>query len=286
MERKITEPPCILGIGYVYFTYLTRWRWTGSSFTYDADVSGPWDWVDNACWACGPLKGDNSGSTPTLFAGTYRVWKSTNWGNTWSAISGDLSSDGYLTAMDVSPDMNVIYTGSSNADFYVSLDGGSTWIPRSIPGTSGWEDVRDIWMNPTNPNEVYIVLRKSGNYRVLHSLDAGQSWTDITSNLSSLTDAWTWSLAVDFSTTPHTIFVGTEDGLYISTDGGSTYFKETGIPNVLLQDLDVDTITKTLVVATHGRGVWKVYYGTTTRLVERWVRDVIRFKRIFKSLFG
>ncbi len=243
---------------YIYMNSLSLYRWTGSEFQYTYYIGTPWS-GDRACWTCGPLEADPTGSTQTVFAGTYRVWKSTDGGINWSDISGSLTS-GYLMSMAVSPTLDTIYVGSSSSEFKVSFDGGSTWISRSLPDVSGWEDIFDIVINPDNAAEVYATIKQSYGARVVHSTDAGATWTDISGDLPN-TPAL--ALEVDFTTTPHTIYVGTYNGLYYSIDQ-TTYTKISDVPSTTIYDLEIDPSHTYLIVATHGRGMWKVQLSPTT----------------------
>ncbi len=251
---------------YVQMSSLKLHEWDGTAFQYVNYIGTPWS-GDRACWTCGPLEADPTGNTQTVFAGTYRLWKSTDGGLNWSAISGSLvsSSSGYLMSMAVSPTMDTLYVGSSSADFKVSFDGGSTWIDRTLPDVSTWEDIFDIVINPDNAAEVYATIKQSYGAKVVYSSDAGATWTDISGDLPN-TPAL--ALEVDFTTTPHTIYVGTYNGLYYSMDQ-STYTKINGVPSTAIYDLEIEPTHTYLIVATHGRGMWKVQLPVTTEVRER-----------------
>ncbi|NPA79479.1 MAG: hypothetical protein GXO29_00305 [Thermotogae bacterium] len=257
---------------YVSMTYLKMYEWTGSTFNYVAYLGTPWS-GDVACWTCGPLKGDPDGDTRTLYAGTSRLWMSTDGGETWFMAADGLvsSSYGYLMSMAVSPSLDTLYVGSSSADFKVSFDGGSTWISRTLPDVSTWEDITDIWINPSDASEVYATIKQTYGAKVVHSTDAGATWTDITGNLP---DEYVYSLAVDFRTTPHTLFVGTRRGLFYTTDQVNWTFVSS-VPSAPIYQMDIFPEQNFIVVATHGRGMWKVYLPTAVSVAERGEESVV-----------
>ncbi len=242
------------------------WDWEDESFS-TVSISGGFS-SDRKCWLCSPVEGDVSGESPTIYVGTYRLWKSEDGGDTWTAISGDLTSGGYdvLSAIGLSPGGDTIYTGSVEGVMHVTFDGGAIWNEIFLPEQ---EMVRDIVVNPYDAREIYVMIGQKYWYlnRIYHSTDAGLTWDDIsTGRLPDISSFW--SLAVDFSTIPHRIFAGLNDGLYFSDDGGLTFRKVVSVPPTAIFDIDMDTLNDVVFVATNGRGVWKVQYGEGVQQVE------------------
>ena len=258
------SPDSLIGT-YINMRSLALYEWDGTDYQYRSYIGTPWS-GDRACWACGPLKGDPTGLSQTLFAGTYRIWISYDGGANWSPLTGSLvsSSSGYLVSMAVSPSLDTLYVGSSSADFKVSFDGGATWTARSLPDVSTWEDIFAIVVNPNNAAEVYAIIKQSYGAKVVRSDDAGATWTDISGDLPNIAPL---SLAVDFRTSPPTVYVGNYRGLYYSTDQ-STYTRITGVPATAIYALDLDPSGRYLFAATHGRGTWKVELPVATSVSE------------------
>ncbi len=230
------------------------------------------------------------GSTTTLFACSPAggLWKTTNGGTTWTAISDDITA---LGATDVGFDpinSNIMYlvTGDGEAadvystGVYKSTDGGATWaatgalwtgtgnfsttrttlskiainptdgsilvagsagIYRSTNGGTSWTrtvslSVRDIEFKPGTPSTVY-----AGGYSAnvfLRSTDGGVTWSTAGTGLPT-----SGTQRVAIAVTPldanyvYALVSNNTDygfkGLYLSTDGGSTFTLKSSTPNIL-----------------------------------------------------
>lgn len=118
--------------------------------------------------------------------------------------------------------------------------------------------IRDIVINPSDSRNLYICIGNTSGKKVVYSSNAGQSFTDITGNLPNGRSCR--ALAVDFQR--NLIFVGMEDGVYYSNNNGLSYQKLTGLPNVYVFEMKI--VNGKLIVATHGRGMWKLDFTTAT----------------------
>jgi len=91
---------------------------------------------------------------------------------------------------------------------------------------------------------------------VFRTTDGGQSWTDISGDLPNLP---AYAIALDPRITPNTLYVGTDNGVFASTDlGGHWSVFRAGLPNVQVVDLKLNLSLNILAAATHGRGVWEI----------------------------
>ena len=242
------DSPNIFYTTYVHMTYLYKY----DNGNYLGDVTGPWS-GDRASWCNGPLVVDQN-QPDALLVGTYRVFRTINSGNSWTQISGDLTGgSGYLRALAVSAtSSNIIYSGSSDGRVFVTTD-GSTWNPRytGLPAAA----IPDVIISPSNWQTAYICVDRSTGGRVYQTTDAGVSWSDITGDLSSGLRGM--SLTGDFSLTPPTLYLGTDYGVYYSTNGGTNWSKYgSGLPNVAVYEIGCDMANGLVVAATHGRGMW------------------------------
>lgn len=239
----------------IYYTTYIRmnpiYKWNNG--VYQGNVTGPWS-GDRASWCNGPLVVDPNQSD-ALLAGTYRVFRTTNSGSNWTQISSDLAGgSAYLRALVVSTTgSDTIYSGSSNGRVYVTTD-GSTWNPRytGLP----YAPIPDVIIDPTDWETAYICADQSSSGRIYKTADAGLSWSDITGDLT--TGLRALSMTIDFSNIPPTLYLGTDYGVYYSTNEGTNWSKYgNGLPNLAIYEIGCDTANGLLVVATHGRGMWR-----------------------------
>jgi len=225
---------------------------------YQGNVEGPWD-GDRTSWCNAPLIIDPNQAN-TLLAGTHRVWRTTNSGADWTAISDDLTGGGYLLSIAVAEGASdIIYTGSNDGEVYFTDDASNWyWSSDGLPQVP----IPAIVINPADWQDAYLCADQTTDGRVFHSIDAGASWSDITGDLP--TGLRGLSLAADFRTTPPRLYLGTDYGVYASLDDGTTWIKaETNIPNLAIYDLVVDNANSYLLAGTHGRGMWRALLDVT-----------------------
>ncbi len=242
-----------------YFTTYVRmnpvYKWSTSG-AYIGDVTGPWGTAgDRADWCTGPLVGDPNFPN-TLYAGTYRVWRTVNGGGSWTAISGDLTSGtGVLRAIAPAPGApNTIYASTSDGRLHVTTD-ASNWMLRTN-GLPPGARLPKIAVDPANAAIAYVIVDRNAGGRVYRTIDQGVSWTSLTGSLP--VGLRPFGLAVDFRTAPPRIHIGTDYGVYVSTDDGANWIKASaGMPDVATYDLALDPSHNLLVAATHGRGIYR-----------------------------
>ncbi len=205
-------------------------------------------------------------STPgVLYWGTFRLYRTINRGDSWQVISPDLTrgvqTRGYLTAIKVAPsDARTIYTGSSDGLVYVTRDLGRNWTNTTrapLPNRF----VSDLAIHPTDPNIAYAVY--AGYNRntqqtpghVFRTTDGGATWADVSNNLPDIPAN---AIEVD-PKNPNEIYVGTDLGVFFSSDGGVSWAPLTqgGFPFVPVYDLDINNTTRYIYAATHGRGIYR-----------------------------
>lgn len=208
------------------------------------------------------------GRPSTLYYGTYRLYRTTDGGLWWDAISGDLTNGaagggfGTITTVAVAPtDTNVIYVGTDDSNVWVTTNGGGSWTNISAALPNRW--VTRVFVDPADRNVAYVTfsgLRWNENIGyVYYTGDMGANWTDITGNLPA---APVNALVVDPGLLTRVI-VGTDVGCYYS-DGrdGSWIITGTGMPAVPVYDLKTHAPTRTLVAGTHGRSMYSLDLNT------------------------
>ena len=201
-----------------------------------------------------------------LYLGGNKVHRSLNRGNDWETISGDLTTGGKkgnvaygtLTSISESPfQFGLLYAGSDDGYIHVSKNGGGTWtrISDALPENL-W--VSRVVASKFKKERVYATLN---GYRfddftpyIYVSEDYGQTWK----NLGDALPAAAVNVLKEDSENENLLFVGTDNGLYTSLNLGNSWeLFSNNFPNVAVHDLVIQPKAKELIVATHGRSLYK-----------------------------
>lgn len=221
----------------------------------------------------------------TLYFGTQRVWKSDDYGDTWTAISADLTRNeertkqsimgrtwsydapwdlyamsmyNTITSLSESPLVSgLVYAGTDDGVIQITEDNGQTWRRvDKLPGVPDRFFVNDIKADLHNADTVYVVVddHKTGDFSpyILKSTNRGRTWKSIASNLPERHILWR---VVQDHEKPGLLFLGSEFGVFFTVDGGNAWTKLSGgAPNIPFRDLVIQTRENDLVGATFGRG--------------------------------
>jgi photosystem II stability/assembly factor-like uncharacterized protein len=248
--------------GTYYSGWVNRYKVTAGGILFDKQIGTFSTWGEsnlNTRIAFYPPFTGN-GVDQTLYFGTWRLFKSTNLGDTWFAPAPDtdLTKDerDVLSAIGVAPsNTNVIYTGSAKGRAMLSTDGGNHWldITSGLPNRS----IERIAVDPSNPALAYLTVSGYGSGHVFKTTNAGESWTDISGNLPNVP---TSAFLID-PLNSQTLYAGTDIGVFRSTVGGTIWesFNQ-GLPPVMITAFASQPGGR-IQVATYGRGV----YELTTR---------------------
>ena len=253
-------------------TIFCEYQW-GNAYK-STDFGYSWDWAlngvddgDRRNWSS-PIVMDPS-DPQTLYFGTYRLWKTTDQGDWWNAISGDLTNGGAgtfgtITTIAVAPtDPDVIYVGTDDSHVWVTLNGGANWTDVSGSLPNRWST--RVAVDPTDADIAYATfsgLRWNENIGYVYRTDdAGATWTDITGNLPG---APVNALVVD-PDHPEILYVGSDVGCFFTMDLGTTWgVVGTGLPAVPVFDVKLHQPTRTLVAGTHGRSMHSIDLNEVT----------------------
>ncbi len=217
----------------------------------------------NGSWVTPVAEDQTPGNANHLYtASSTGIFRTTNGGTNWVNVRS-----GNATWIDISPvNGNHVWTvqGSSNARF--STDDGGTWAFASPYGfqISG---ATKVLADPVDLNTVFVTF---GSYnpasaRVARTTDLGATWTNVSGNLPA---APVNAIAVDPEDNGRW-FVGTDVGIWESTDGGTTWVPfDDGFPNTVVADLEIQKSGRKMVAGTHGRGAWEVDIGVTGTSVD------------------
>lgn len=217
-----------------------------------------------------------------FYMGSQFLHKSEDMGDTWTIISPDLTTndpkkqqqkdsggismdnsgaENHTTIFTIaeSPlDENVIWVGTDDGNVQVTKNGGKDWTNTSanIPGLPKQTWVYHIEASVHDKGTAYAVfdghtMNDKTPYAYKTS-DYGQTWTSI---ITSDIKGFARNIQEDY-VNPDLLFLGTEFGLYITTDGGKSWNKFTNnMPAVAVLFIDLQKRTNDLVMGTHGRGI-------------------------------
>lgn len=208
-----------------------------------------------------------------------RVFRTRDEGQTWDAISPDLTrndrtrlapSGGPITkdntgaeyyctvfAFAESPvQRGVLWAGSDDGLVHVSRDDGKTWKNVTPAGIGSWTLVSIIEASPHDAGTAYVAANryKQDDFRpyLFKTSDYGRTWKKITNGIAA--DDFTRAIRED-PTRKGLLYAGTETGVYVSFDDGTRWNRLGGnLPVVPIHDMVVKD--SDLVLATHGRSFW------------------------------
>ena len=214
-----------------------------------------------------------------LYTSSQHVWKTTNGGQSWEKISGDLTrhdpktlgeSGGpitkdmnapevYATVFALGPgktDVNVLWAGSDDGVVSVTKDGGKTWAnvtPKDMPE---FGRVSQIDASIFDAASAYIAVKRPllDDLRpyIFRTHDSGRSWTRIVNGLGP-TDYV--HVVREDPTRKGLLYAGTQHGVYVSYNDGDRWEPlSLNLPDVQISDLVVEG--SEIAVATHGRGFY------------------------------
>ncbi|MEM6454976.1 MAG: glycosyl hydrolase [Acidobacteriota bacterium] len=215
-----------------------------------------------------------------LYAAANVLFRSEDEGQSWTAISPDLTRDdktkmgpsggpitkdntgvevyGTIFAAFESPHAkDLLWAGSDDGRVHISRDGGANWTDITPAALPEWSQINGLDPHPTEAGGAYVAATryKLGDFRpyLFKTADYGASWTQIDDGIP--VDAVTRALRAD-PDRAGLLYAGTErNGVYVSFDDGARWQSlQRNLPLVPITDLAVKN--GDLVAATQGRGYW------------------------------
>ncbi len=205
-----------------------------------------------------------------LYTGAQKVFRSVNRGDSWTAISGDLSTNDSdklkgnvphctIVSLAESPvKAGTVWAGTDDGNVWVTQDGGANWsqVNANIPDAP-----KNWWVSRIEPSHfaagtAYVTITgyRENDFRplVYKTTDFGKTFVSIAGNLPNEPVA----VIREDNLNQNLLVVGTELGAYLTLDGGKTWAKFTnGVPTVPVQDAIIHPRDGDLILGTHGRGI-------------------------------
>lgn len=228
--------------------------------------------------------GQDPFNNATAYFGSQFVHKTTDKGLTWTVISPDLTTnnpeklkqsesggltmdatgaENHCTILVIEPspvEKDMLWIGTDDGRVHITQNGGTTWtdVSKNIKGLPEGSWIPQIKASNKNKGEALLVANdyRRFNYTpyVYRTTNYGKTWTRIVDE----SDVKSYALAiVEDLETPNLLFLGTDDGLYVSFDAGNKWQKWTeGFPTVSTKDLVIHlestTLLLVLLVELHG----------------------------------
>jgi photosystem II stability/assembly factor-like uncharacterized protein len=214
-----------------------------------------------------------------LYTSSQHVWKTTNGGQSWERISGDLTrhdpktmgdSGGpithdmnapevYATVFALGPgkkDVNILWAGSDDGLVHMTRDGGRNWVnvtPKEMPDLGR---VSQIDASAFSPGSAYIAVKKpllnDLSPYIFRTDDYGKTWTKIVSGIGALD--YVHAVRED-PTRRGLLYAGTQHGFYVSHDDGARWQSlSLNLPDTQVSDVWVEA--NAIAIATHGRSFY------------------------------
>lgn len=218
-----------------------------------------------------------------LYTGSQYLYKTTDKGDSWLRISGDLTTNnpskqrqaesGGLTIDNTSAENHctiysiaesplssqVIWVGTDDGNVQLTKDGGNSWQKVNLPASGLPDGMWVSWIEPGAFDEktAFVTLdnHRYGDMKsyVFKTEDFGASWSKIS---DENIDGFCHTIKQDLKN-PDLLYLGTEFGMYISIDGGHAWTRFTGnFPKVPVHHIVYQERENDLVIATHGRGIF------------------------------
>lgn len=219
-----------------------------------------------------------------IYYGSQFVHKSLDCGRSWEIISPDLTTndtskqkqntsggltidatnaENHTTILCIAPssiDPGVIWVGTDDGNLQLTRDGGKSWtnLISRITGCPMGAWIPQIEVSAYQAGEAFVVMnnyrKEDRNAYLYHTTDYGMTWQKIVDDQQVTSFV---QCVVQDPVVPGLLFLGADDGLYVSTDKGKQWarFPSKVFPRVSTMDLKIHATDHSLAVATFGRAI-------------------------------
>jgi len=232
-------------------------------------------------WNAGFAK--NPWNPASAYYGSQFVHATYDKGATWHIISPDLTTNNpqhqradyggltldvsgaevYNSILTIAPstlDSQLIWVGTDDGQVHLTTNGGASWtnLSSNIPGLPEEAWITQLQASRYHPGTVWMVANnyRKGDYApyLFLSNDFGKTWVRLAD--AATVKGYTLSVIQD-PKEPRLVFLGTEQGLWLSMDTGKTWTQfQNGFPAVSTMDMVIQERESALVIGTFGRAIW------------------------------
>lgn len=210
---------------------------------------------ENAAWVAPIIHHPNVSGT--YYTARQKVYRSTDNGGSWTAISANVNGTNAVREMCISQSDPAILFATSGSSVFKSTDSGLSWtnVTSGLPGRT----ITSVSVHPTNASIVMLTFSGFGTNKVYKSTTGGSSWFSVSGNLpdSPVNDLL---ICTNNPSSSNTYFVATDVGIFLTENDGTNWFEiSEGMPNTVVMHLDYSPVNQMLRAGTHGRGVFESY---------------------------
>jgi photosystem II stability/assembly factor-like uncharacterized protein len=219
----------------------------------------------------------------TVYFGSNVVFKSTDFGKTWTVISPDLTTNDpekqksvgttwtenttaeyHCTVIRIAESpaqAGAIWAGTDDGNLQVTRDGGNHWtnVTGNAPGVPKFAEIAWIEPSRTAAGTAYVAFEHHWfddfHPYLYKTTDFGRTFSKISGNLPG--NDYIWVVKED-PKNPQLLYVGSELGLHVSFTGGNEWVRMSlkNLPPVAVRDIVIQPRENDLILATHGRSLF------------------------------
>ena len=198
----------------------------------------------------------------TLWSGYQEIFKSTNKGANWTQVSSLGGTESFVAMDQAQSNSQVLYAARATS-IIKTTNGGTSWttVTGNLPVSNA--QIKYIEIDPSDANHVWVTFSGySAADKVWVSYNGGSSWSNYSTGLPNLPAN---CIVHQNGSSFGTLYVGMDVGVYYRDSlMGSWVAFSSGLPNVVVSEMEIQYAAGKLRAATYGRGMWETDLLTTT----------------------
>ncbi|HDR88834.1 MAG TPA: T9SS type A sorting domain-containing protein [Bacteroidetes bacterium] len=214
-----------------------------------------------------------------LYAGYDEVYKTTDGGSTWKRVSNFLPADERIYSLALCPAHPEVVYAANRTDVWRTVNGGESWnlINNNLPQQLS-KPITYITVSQEDHNAAWITL---GGYdypfyvsRVYMTRNGGKNWFNYSENLPDVPV----NCVVYEKHSNDAVYVGTDIGVFYRNASMDEWIPcNEGLPNVIVNEMEIDYSRGKILAGTYGRGLWEsdLYHDNSGSLYAAFAVDRI-----------
>lgn len=246
--------PAVGGLLFAMAPYGLVFKSTTDGQAWFSSTNGI-NYAEATAWKAPFLISPVSGQSNTLFMGTTRVYRTTDYGASWQAISTDLSSvfDPITALAQATDDAAVVVAAAQNGKVFHTRTGGANWeeisagLPMRVPTSAA--------VLPTDKRTFFVAYSGYGVQHVWKTINRGTTWFSVSGDLP---DVPVNCFVFDPAEPATKWYIGTDFGVYYTVNGGQNWLPlTTGLGIAPVTDIEISANTGDIYIATFGMGIYR-----------------------------